>query len=178
MRVTISHREVTAGLFAHPRHYFIDVTLVFSEEERAIVDTRKLYPNTVDLSPGFLGSSVFYVPVSVIKACLISSPFLFLSGCMVGCVGIVAQTGGLGSLLVILSFLAFGFGLYAAYFVRHGFRNEITIGEMLSASAFSVMTFNPVQAKLVDAKMRERLADFKRFLEGSVELAPKETFEL
>jgi hypothetical protein len=177
MRITINHRE-EASLLGNSRRYYLDLTVLFSEEERAIVDTRKLYENTFNLAPGFLGSSVFFVPVPVIRLCLIAWPFLLLSGCVVGMASIVANTGGLGTLLILLSIGSLGFGLYAKYFLRHGYRTEITVGEIIRTPSFSVLTFNPVQAKSLDAELRDRFTGLKNFLDQSVELAPSDTFEL
>jgi hypothetical protein len=117
-----------------------------------------------------------FVSTSVIKACLICSPFLFLSGCVVGIASLFTGGSGFGSFLVFLSFASLGFGLYAAYFMRHGYRTEITIGEMLAG--FSVLTFSPPAAKDLDAELRQRLVGLKEFLTDSTELVPTETFEI
>jgi hypothetical protein len=176
MRITIKHRDQPVGILGQKRKYLLDISIDFSQEERAIIETRKLYETYFDLSPGFLASSVVFVPTSAIKACLITSPFLFLSGCVVGIASLFTGDSGFGSFLVFLSFAALGFGLYAAYFMRHGYRTEITIGEMLGG--FSVLTFSPPAAKDLDAELRQRLVGLKEFLTDSTELVQTETFEI
>ena len=42
MRITFNHREETAGLTGNDHHYFLDCEVLFSEEEKAIVQTRGL----------------------------------------------------------------------------------------------------------------------------------------
>src|SRR5690349_5928248 len=42
MRVTIQHREEVAGLVGDKRQYYVDCTVVFSEEEKAIIRVRGL----------------------------------------------------------------------------------------------------------------------------------------
>lgn len=43
MRVTIEHREATTGVLNSHKQSFVDCTVNFSEEERAIVKERDLY---------------------------------------------------------------------------------------------------------------------------------------
>jgi hypothetical protein len=177
MRVTIKHRDELAGLLGDKRKFLLDVSIEFLQEEYAIIEKRKLYHTEFDLSPGFLASSTFFVPSGLIKFCLIASPFLFLSGCMVSCVGAISGSGeSFGVLMIFLSVLAVGFGIYAAYFTRRGYRTEVTIAEMLRG--FSVLTFSPPDAKTLDDLIRQRLVVFKEFLDESAELSPKQTFEI
>jgi hypothetical protein len=77
MRVTIKHRDELAGILGDKRKFLLDVSIEFSQEERAIIEKRKLYHTEFDLTPGFLASSTFFVPAGLIKFCLIASPFLF-----------------------------------------------------------------------------------------------------
>jgi hypothetical protein len=43
VRVTIQHREQVGGITGSRRDYYIDSTVYFSEEERAIIKARDLY---------------------------------------------------------------------------------------------------------------------------------------
>lgn len=43
MRVTIEHREATSGVLGKHTESYVDCTVQFSEEERAIVQARDLY---------------------------------------------------------------------------------------------------------------------------------------
>ena len=43
MRVTIEHREATSGVLGTHKESYVDCTVNFSEEERAIVQARDLY---------------------------------------------------------------------------------------------------------------------------------------
>src|SRR3954463_10007712 len=47
MHVTIEHREVTAGIGGQQREYYVDTTVLFSEEERSIIELRKLYAHKI-----------------------------------------------------------------------------------------------------------------------------------
>ena len=56
MRVTIDHKEEAYGL--RKRWYLVNVAIQFTEAERAIIKARGLQNNIVDISPGFLASTV------------------------------------------------------------------------------------------------------------------------
>ena len=43
MRVTIEHREATTGVLNNHKDCYVDCTVNFSEEERAIIKARDLY---------------------------------------------------------------------------------------------------------------------------------------
>ena len=66
MHITIKHRDELAGLLGDKRKYLVDVNVDFSQEERAIIEKRKLYDTQLDLSPGFLASSVFFLSTPLI----------------------------------------------------------------------------------------------------------------
>jgi hypothetical protein len=181
MHITIKHRDELAGLLGDKRKYLVDVNVDFSQEERAIIEKRKLYDTQLDLSPGFLASSVFFLSTPLIRLCLILSPLLFLSGCVVGCAsGVAGAVGGpttpLGWILMLISLIGFGVGIYGVTFARRGYRTEVTIAEMLNG--FSVLTFSPPDAKAIDELLRERFVTFKDFLNESAELGRKESFEV
>ena len=181
MRITIKHRDALAGLLGDKRKFLLDVNIDFSEEERAIIEKRKLYHTEFDLTPGFLASSVFFLSTPLVRLCLILSPLLFLSGCVVSCASnisgaISGATTPLGGVLMIVSLIGFAIGVYGVTFARRGYRTDVTIAEMLNG--FSVLTFSPPDAKAIDEILRERFVVFKQFLDESAELAPKETFEV
>jgi hypothetical protein len=181
MYVTIHHRDALAGLLGDKRKFLVDVNVDFSQEERAIIEKRKLYDTQFDLTPGFLASSVFFLSTPVVRLTLILSPLLFLSGCVVSCASSAAgaiggPTTSVGGLLMMIALVGFGLGIYGVIFARRGYRTDVTIAEMMKG--FSVLTFSPPDAKAIDELLRERLVTFKDFLNESAELGRKESFEV
>lgn len=80
MRVTIDHKEEAHGL--RKRWYLVNVAIQFSEAERAIIKARSLQDNIIDISPGFLASTVvktnpFYIKLAGVLCTLIGffTPF-------------------------------------------------------------------------------------------------------
>src|SRR5438477_4095540 len=47
MHITIEHREAIAGIGGQQREYYVDTTVRFSEEERSIIELRKLYSHKI-----------------------------------------------------------------------------------------------------------------------------------
>ena len=62
MRVTIEHREQTAGVIGSKKDCYVDCTVEFSEEERAIIKERDLYREgfTVRTSTPVPSSTAFF----------------------------------------------------------------------------------------------------------------------
>jgi hypothetical protein len=173
MRVTIEHREQTAGIAAGNRNYFVDCTVEFSEEEKAIIKARALGDTVVT-------SGLTSVPVGTVKGV---SPYLLRAAAPIMIIGgfIFGVAGG-GTFAGLIVFAGFGFLIYGFVAPRlHDKRSsvqDIKIRDILNRYSFSLFAFDPVEAKTIDARLREELAGLKSFLVSSAEVPSKKNFEL
>jgi len=171
MRVTIEHREETSGL--NRKDSYVDCTVEFSEEERAIIKARDLYQQyfTVALGPtpppratvvigtailGVIGA--FLIPAGLIASFVSSYGFLFFIG--VGLVGL-------------------------CWIQKQHWDNRsenrvqnITIKYLLDRSKFTVHAENAAYAKRLDDEIREHLSNLKTFIKAATDIPAKQTFEL
>jgi hypothetical protein len=177
MRVTIEHREQAAG---RRHHYFVDCTVAFSEEEKAIVKVRGLENRR------------FEVPAATAKPSLsaqMSTGFLRAGGVllMIGSAitGVIMGFAGSGDGPTVFLFII-GAGMAVYGWVRDQRQANrladagqiVTIGHLLSRASFSVHADDPSEAKAVDDLIRRHLADVKELLSDSADLATRQTFEL
>jgi len=180
MHVAIEHREDAGGVTGARRRYFIDCTVRFSEEERAIIKARDLYRHDIVVRPDTLLPS---------QAASVGTAFMRSGGCLLAIVAVVlgfvsafTHSGeGLSYLL-----LAGGIGL-VIYSWRRGRRQDkrletpeqvIKLSQLLSDPRFTVHAFDPAHAKSVEEEIRAQLVALKGLLTGSAELRSKQTFEL
>jgi hypothetical protein len=173
MRVTIEHREESAGLSGNKRHYFVHCSVEFSQEELAIIKARSLYEHhfTVDGAepPRTEGHAV---GAGFLKGI---APLCIVGGFIFGLFG-----GG-----VLAGFILFG-GIASwiiGFFMDQRPPGEaqlqnVTIRRLVSNPKFTMFATDPAYAKALEDKLRQDLANLKGLITESAEVRVTQTFEL
>jgi hypothetical protein len=104
MRVTISHREETAGLGGQKRSYFVDCEVLFSEEEQAVIRNRGLgdnYISTESAIPTGSGIAAYTPPNTALR---VGSRLCVIAGVIAVIASIfVSAAGGLAFLFFLIA---------------------------------------------------------------------------
>lgn len=181
MRVTIKTREED-GLLPSKKFYFTDCTILFSEEEKAIIQARGL------------GQHYFVVDAEVPPPReshrLLSlwlrglAPVVFLGGCVTGIGMTVAGNSRGGDGLTGFCFFA-AVAMYLAGFAmkRHVRiadqpQQTITLQRLLGNPRFSIYGIDNARTKVVGDELRAILARVKDGLLVNRDIEQAETFEL
>jgi hypothetical protein len=175
MRVTIEHREATSGVLGNHKESYVDCTVNFSEEERAIIKERDLYRE------GFVVRTSTPLPTggSMLGTGLMRfvGPFMIVGGFIWG------LAGG-GDLAGLTLFAGIGFVIYGWLRARREDKRletseqDITVKQLLNNSTFTVHAWNPAAAKGIEEDIRGHLTSLKAVIQNSAEITPKQTFEL
>jgi hypothetical protein len=187
MRVTIDHRQQTTGL-GGTQSQFVDCTVQFSEEEKAIISVRGLADHLIVLdNPRPPPSYREYMTAGILLA---FSPLFTLIGfwTLVYAVVNAIFSGGrsadgyavIGILLLFFAPFAWAIGFLMDRAMNHRFTHPkqfVTIREMLFRP-FTVHSPDPAYSNLIVEQIKERLAVLKAIIIGSAELREKETHEL
>lgn len=175
MRVTIEHREEAAGVLGAKRNYFVDTTVDFSEEERAIIKARSLYDHSIPT--GMSAPPTYSVVPGLLRA---AAPLAGFVGLLIGLASPFTGWGStLAGYLIVMAigFWVFGF-LYDRRKVKDFTKDSTRVRDMISNRRFSIYASSPAEAKAVDAGLRENLTNLKALIAGSAEVGGKQTFEL
>jgi len=175
MRVTIEHREKSAGLLSRRKHCFVDCTVHFSEEERAIIKAHRLHDECIVVPPA--------IPVPTLAAVMTGSfaglgPLVIVGAFIAGFAG-VTFSGPIAAIGVGLTI----YGVWKRWIVDRRIDQslepqEVAVRRLLSTPAFCVNAANPADAKLIEDEIRDSLVALKRIIENSAELQARQTFEL
>src|SRR3990167_9638207 len=92
MLVTIEHREQAAGVTGAKRQYFVDCTVEFSEEERAIIKARDLYSHFLLLGRATPPESGGHFAGTLAMRGL--GPLVILAGVVLGIVSAFTNSSG------------------------------------------------------------------------------------
>lgn len=122
MRVSIDHKEVSTGLIMKKTYHEVKLTLVFSNEELAIIKQRRL-ENDVILERD--------IPADV-KPSSVANPDIF----------------------------------------------HLTIGKLVRKGEDTYVTASPLDAKVYEERLVERLKVLKDYIVGNAEVGQSKTFEL
>jgi hypothetical protein len=180
MRVTIEHREQPAGLLGNHKDCYIDCSVEFSEEERAIIKARDLYNE---------GFTIRTSTPQVTKSRLLGSGLLRIVGRLMWIGGILRglyeSFGHIPTNIgAPLFFLGIALEIWA--FIRQRGEDkrienpeqEITIKQLLAKPGFTVHTLNAAVSKIFEDEIREELTGLKNLIKNSAQLQAKQTFEL
>jgi hypothetical protein len=181
MRVTIEHREATSGVLANHKESYVDCTVNFSEEERAIIKARDLYRE------GFTIRTSTPVPTKT----------QFFSTNMIRFVGFFMAIGGVfrgiyeglahtptNSIGGPMFFLGLGLFIWGWFRTRkedkrfESSEQEITVKQLLNKPSFTVHAWNPAVAKGIEDEIRQNLVSLKNLIQNSAQIQAKQTFEL
>lgn len=180
MRVTIEHREVSAGIMGNKRNHFIDCNVEFSEEEKAIIKRRNLgdlslkVESDVPSGSGFdaegIGSGLIQ---TITRLCVVGGVISIFASPFVK----VPET-----LPFYLFLIALGLFIFRKKAERRSDASNntrvITVRDLLKNSRFTIYGVNPAVAKGMELDLREQLTHAKNVIAASAEVPTKSTFEL
>jgi hypothetical protein len=187
MRVTINHRQQTTGL-GSTQSQFVECTVQFSEEEKAIISVRGLanhlivldHPRPPPSYREFMTAGILrgFAPLFAFVGFSIFVPSLIRSIFSGG------QSGGeyvlLGGMLFFGAPLGWAIGYLMDRSMDHRFTHPkqfVTIREML-LRPFTVHSPDPAYSDIVVEHIREQLTILKAIITGSAEMRQKKTYEL
>jgi hypothetical protein len=181
VRVTIKHRQEEGLLPSKKRHY-VDCTVLFSEEEKAIIRARGLGAHYIVTDPEIPPPPASSTTLAKLLKAL--APLVFLGGCVAG-IGMTIAGNGRGGdgTTAFCAFAALGMFLGGVALNRHLRVAEqpqqiVALSHLLSNPTFSVYAIDNARAKTVDIELRETLARLKDGLLVNRDLIAAETFEL
>ena len=164
MRVTIRHRQED-GLLPSKKLHYVDCTVLFSEEEKAIIQARGLGQHYIVTDPEMpppSGSQRGLVTLLKVLA-----PCLFLGGCAAG-LGMTAAGNHHGgdTITGITWFAALAMFLGGIAIRRHVRvaeqpKQTITLGRLLTNPSFSAYALDNARAKVLADELRETLIRLK-----------------
>jgi hypothetical protein len=181
MRVTIEHREESAGLTGTKRNRFVDCAVEFSQEELAIIKARGLQDRGFAMPAATpLPTAVTYVGSGVVRSI---GRLLIVAGVVYGIVAGLAGWHGDGlsvfMLLIGIGLEVYGWRKSRAQEQRLDSPDQmITLGHLISQGRFTVYAFDPSHAKGIEDDIRSSLAGMKQLLQDAAEIKAKQTFEL
>jgi hypothetical protein len=181
VRVTIQHRQEDGLLPSAKRHY-VDCTVLFSEEEKAIIRGRGLGAHYIVVDPEIPPPAASSSTVARMLKAL--APLVLLGGCVAGIGMSVAGNSRSGDGVTAFSaFAALAMFLGGIAFNRHVRVAEqpqqiVALSRLLSNPTFSVYAIDNARAKAVDIELRDSLARLKEGLLVNRDLTAAETFEL
>ena len=182
MRVTIEHREESAGLTGSTKHHYVDCTVEFTEEEKAIIKARDLKNTnfTVPSASPLPTQSAFWSS-AILNALGRIGVFVGLPFCLITA---FTKTPGLSALA---NFMFFGGAiLWIGAAIAGRSQNKaienrdqvIRIGDLLSQGRFTCHAANPAYAKAIEEEIKSNLTSMKQLIQESAELKQKTSFEL
>ena len=184
MRVTIEHREKAAGITGAKRHYFVDCTVEFSEEEKAIIKQRGLGDQFIEMESAIPTGSGISDYTWANAALRLLSRLLVLGGVAVILYNIATNALASGTdvepgYFFIAAFATFVFRKLAERRSDASYaERRITLRDLLNTPSFSAYASNPAFAQGLEANIREQLVGLKNIMTASAEVPKKQTFEL
>jgi hypothetical protein len=190
MRVVVEHRQQVTGLGSKISQ-FVDCTVQFSEEEKAIIRKRGLGDHVMVLDPPTPPPTYReYMTAGILQGfaplfAIIGLGFIFYTVfLMFQSIGTgIPVTGGapqFGAFLLFGSPIgwAVGFLMDRSMDIRFTHpKQHVSIRSML-AGTFTVYSPDPAYSDLVVAQIRERLTFLKLVISGSAESRQRQTYEL
>ena len=181
MRVSLKTRAQD-GLIPSSKRFYVDCTVLFSEEEKAIIRARGLSRHYLELESAFVPPAHWHQPFA--KFLKVSAFLLFLGGCTAG-IGMTMAgnphggdaTTGLSFFAALAMFLA-GVALNRQVHVAQQPIQRISIGQLMSNPVFSVYAMDNASAKLMDLEVRAALERLKNGLLANAAVNEPDTFEL
>jgi hypothetical protein len=181
MRVTIEHREETAGVIQNHKESYVDCTVNFSEEERAIIAARDLYREGFSVRTSTpLPTTTQFVSTGIMR---VVGRLMIIGGFLYGMFveGLARVNSNFG---VPILFIGIGLEIYGWLRTRKEDRRfeadeqQITIKQLLTKPTFTVHAWNPAAAKGLEEDIRENLVALKSLIQNSAQIQAKQTFEL
>lgn len=164
------------------KFYFVDCTVLFSEEEQAIIRARGLGQHFFVVGSETAPSPNSHRTLGVLLQ--VFSPVLLLGGCTISLGMAIAGKGhvadSIGGFSLIAGMTMYLSGLAWRRHVRNAEQpqQQITLNRLLSYPKFSIYAFDNATAKTIDADLRDTLANVKAGLGVNARVAQPESFEL
>lgn len=172
MRVTMEQRE-KPGITASEKNYYVDTTVHFSEEERAIIHARGMGRQRA--AAGFLGripSDVALELPAYLRAC--GPPAIAITVLIWWFVN-----GPLGFILFLAAASAWAYGYIAPIEHAKALKEHVVeVRDLLKNPTFSFFAETPAHAKVLAEVIAGQLKDLKQLITESAELGAAQTFEL
>jgi hypothetical protein len=173
MRVTIEHREQTAGVGGNKRNYFVDCLVELSQEERAIIKARSLYDHHFAVDGAEPPrSTTNFIGAGALKG---FAPIIGIGGFIWGVFG-----GGTAAGLLVFGAI----GMFIAGFIMDrkppggSEPQTITIRRLISNPRILIYAPDPASAKIVEDELSQNLTNLKSLIAGSAEVRGRHSFEL
>ena len=181
MRITIKTRQED-GLLPTKKLFFVDTTVLFSEEEKAIIQARGLGTHYFVVDPETPPPSNWQYTLATLLKVL--APLVFLGGCVGGLGMTVAgnSRGGDGltgfCLFAALAMYLAGFALKRHVRITAQPQQTITLRRLLGHPSFSIYALDNARAKAIGDELRATFARVKDGLLVNRDIEQPETFEL
>jgi hypothetical protein len=181
MRVTIEHREATSGVLGNHKDCYVDCTVNFSEEERAIIKERDLFREGFSVrtsTPPPTKTQFFSTTIMRVVG-----RFMMIGGFFYGLIveGLAHAPTNFGAPIL---FIGIGLEIWGWLRTRkedkrfESSEQEITVKQLLNSPMFTVHAWNPAGAKGIEQDIRENLVSLKTIIQNSAQIQAKQTFEL
>ena len=179
MRVIIDHRQQNTGL-GSTISQFVECTVQFSEEEKAIIRVRGLNDHIIVLDPPSPPPSYReYMTAGILQG--FAPLFAIIGfGLLLSSFFNRGQYAEIGGLLLFGSPIGWAIGFLKDRSMDIRFthpKQHVSIRAML-AGPFTVFSPDPAYSDLVVEQIRERLALIKYIISGSADPRQKQTYEL
>jgi hypothetical protein len=172
MRVTMEHRE-ESGFVPSDKSYFVDTSVLFSEEERAIIEARGL--------GGQQAASGYHAKIPSDIA-LVTPAYLRAFGPLALALSVVIgffEGAQLGGGLFFISAALWAYGYVAPILHAQALKEYVVeVRHIISDPSFSFYAETPAHAKGLAERLTTQLTDLKHLITESAELGPTTTFEL
>src|SRR4051812_38459827 len=164
MRVTIEHREEAGGITGQRRTCFVDCSVEFSNEERAIIKERDLYAEgfTIRTSTPLPSATAFF-STNLMR---FIARLMIVGGLFYGFIveGLAGARSNYGAPLL---FIGIGLEIYGWFRSRREDKRfeedeqTVTIKQVLSKPSFTVHAWNAGYAKGIEEQILEKLTTLK-----------------
>lgn len=181
MRVTIEHREESAGLTGSTKHHYVDCRVEFSEEEKAIIKARDLNNHNFTVGPATpISSGAAFVGSGALNSL---GRLGVIGGFVLGFLSplIGGASGTIAGWCIFLGAIAW---IYAAVVMRRQEKRVtdpdqiIKLKDLVNRGSFTVYASSPAHAQDIDEEIRSDLTYAKQLITASAEIKAKQTFEL
>jgi cbb3-type cytochrome oxidase subunit 3 len=146
--------------------FVLHLHLTFSNEERAIIETRALGNYVFDLSPGYLATSEGRFSKEALGMLQAGSIILFVAGFPL--LFVAAAVPALGLVVFFLCFVGgpalWWYALYARVRESTAYTDKLSLPYLVANPSIAIQADNPGLAPTVDENIRARVANLKHFL--------------
>lgn len=181
MRVTFQHREEQEF---GGKSYYVDCTVLFSEEEKAVIRARE-FGRGIRFSSPRRAAELTTIERTVSTIWMFADNIHLLTVFVplgIGTWAFTAINGGtsfFGPLFVFGAPVLYLVSKYMAHRDEHSIDQQlVTFDHLFDGRPFTVWAFNPMDAKQKESEIEETFARLKHQINESIELGPKRTVEI